>query len=322
MTIPGTELENVTTGTNLDVTIEPTPLDRHPVAVYLMHLAPGSRRTMRTALKTIAQLVSPDTNEMSFPWASLNYAHTAAIRTRLSETYAPSTANKMMAALRGVLKMCFRLGLMSAETMTRATDLDPIRGSRVPKGRSITQGELRALFEICESTTAIGARDAALLGILYAAGLRRAEVVALDLEHFDASSGGLTVRGKGNKERKVYITNGALAAVEAWLRHRGDTPGPLLLPIKKGNKIEHRRMSDAGVAERVHYLAAKAGVSTLAPHDFRRSFVGEMLDAGADLAVVQQMAGHSSPTTTSRYDRRGERAKMKAAGLLHVPFKG
>jgi site-specific recombinase XerD len=206
--------------------------------------------------------------------------------------------------------------------MARATSFDPVRGSRVPKGRSISQGELRALFGVCDPTRPVGARDAALLGLLYAAGLRRAEVVGLDLDHFDQESGAIVVRGKGNKERRVYITNGALDAVKAWLGHRGDLPGPLLLPVRKGGTIQIRRMTDQAVAERVGHLAHKAGVATFSPHDMRRSFVGDMLDAGADIVVVQQMAGHSSPATTSRYDRRGERAKQRAAGLLHVPFMG
>jgi site-specific recombinase XerD len=296
------------------------PPARHPAFVYLASLSPGSRRTMAGALKTIAEIAIGVGDLAAMPWHHLDFAHTTAIRSLLAEAYAPATANRMLAAMRGCLKMAFRLGLIGADQMTRATSVDPVRGSRVPRGRAVSQGELRALFGICDPKAAGGARDAALLGLLYAAGLRRAEVVGLDLAHLDVHTGALTVEGKGRKQRRVYITNGALDALTGWLEHRGSQPGPLLLPVLKSGRLKRRRMTDGAVAERVMYLALKAGVAALSPHDFRRSFVGDMLDAGADIATVQQMAGHASPTTTSRYDRRGERAKMRAAGLLHVPF--
>ncbi len=275
---------------------------------------------MTAALNAIATIAMGAPDMLKLPCHRLDYGHTSAIRSKLAESYAPATANRMLAALRGTLKTAFGLGLISAEQMTRAISVGPVRGTRLPKGRAISQGELRALFNLCDPNVAVGARDAALLGVLYAGGLRRAEVVALDLADFDTMTGALVVQGKGNKQRRVYISNGAHAAMDAWLRHRGDEPGPLLFPVRKGGAIEHRRMTDQAVAERLRHLGGHAKLQHFSPHDMRRSCIGDLLDAGADIATVQAMVGHASPTTTARYDRRGDRAKERAAGLLHVPF--
>ena len=296
------------------------PLDRHPVAVYLASLAAGSRPTMRTALRVIADLLSPGADELSVPWSALDFAHTTAIRGRIAERFAPSTANRMLAALRRVLRAAFRLGLMTAEQMTRACAIEPVRGARVPRGRALSAGELRVLFENCTGGPAGAARNAALLGLLYGCGLRRAEVVGLKLVDYDAATGGLRVLGKGNKQRVVFAPAGTRQALAAWLVVRGTEAGPLLLPVTKGGVIILRRMTPGAIAQVVDRLAARAKVAAFSPHDLRRTFVGDLLDAGADIATVQAQAGHASPTTTARYDRRGDRAKQRAAELLHVPF--
>lgn len=299
--------------------------DEHPAAVYLARLAPGSRRTMREALNTIAGLLTSNRCDIeTLDWSALRYQHTAAIRAILADLYAAATANKMLAALRGVLREAWRLGQMTAEDYHRAADLPAIRGTTPPRGRALSQEELSGLFERCAADrTAAGFRDAALLGILYGCGLRRSEVVALDLGDYAACEGAVQVRsGKGNKARTSYASAGSRSALEGWLTVRGASPGPLFCPVNKSGKITVRRLSDQAVRKILLKRAVEAGVAQFSPHDLRRTMIGDLLDAGADISTVQRLAGHANVTTTARYDRRGEATKRKAANLLNVPHKG
>ncbi len=300
------------------------PADRHPAAVYLASLAKRSQRTMRGDLNTIAGvLTSGRCDAVTLQWGAVRYQHAAAVRAALAESYAHTTANRMLSALRGVLKAAWRLGQLPTEEYHRAIDLPAIKGETLPRGRALTPGELRALFSTCNDGTSAGARDAALLALLYGAGLRRSEVVALDLADYDGESGALAVRsGKGNKQRMAYATNGSKAALAAWLAVRGVEAGPLFVPVLKGGRVTMRRLNNQTVMDLLLKRARRAGVMKVSPHDFRRTFISDLLDAGADIATVQKMAGHANVTTTARYDRRGEVAKLRAAELLHVPFGG
>ena len=301
------------------------PADRHPAAVYLARLAPGSRRTMRAALDPIAGLLSGGRLEAGgIDWSALRYAHTAAVRSRLADVFAPATANRMLSALRGVLREAWRPGQIPAEDFHRAADIPVVRGTSLPRGRALAMGELRALFEQCaEDDRAVGARDAAILGVLYGAGLRRAEVVALDLSDHRTEGGEIRVlRGKGRKARLTCTRRGCAQALERWLEFRGRQDGPLFCPVNKGGTISIRRMTDQAVLAMLARRARRAGVAPFSPHDLRRSFIADLLDAGADISTVQQLAGHASVTTTSRHDRRGEVARRRAVDRLHVPYPG
>jgi integrase len=278
---------------------------------------------MRQALEVVVQLVSNGRHDAyTLPWHELRFQHTAAIRSALAERYAPAGANKMLATLRGVLKACWRLGLLSAEDYHRAADVQGVRGDRLPRGRALSAGELRALFGACaQDPSPAGARDAALLAVLYGGGLRRSEATSLDLEDYMHETGELKIRrAKGNKQRIVHLAGGAAEALAAWLCLRGAEPGPLFYPVNHGGVIERRRMT----AQVCRWVCLKRGreaqLAAFSPHDCRRTYVGDLLDAGADISTVQQLAGHSSVTTTQRYDRRGARAKARAAALLHVPY--
>ncbi len=297
------------------------PLSRNPAAVFLGNYKDGpSRRTMKYALGVLTKMLGQD--DMLFvPWASLTYAHTQLLRTKLAESFAPASANLVLVALKGVLKETWRLGLISHEDFARATDLKPVKGHREPAGRSLPAGELRALFTSCDTTTALGARDAAMLGLMYGAGLRRADVVNATLENYDVTQAELKVIRKGSREQLVPLPNGASDAVAHWLKFRGDVNGPLVCGVLKDGRVRvGRRLSTDAVYDAVARAYTKAGVLKFSPHDLRRSFMGDLMDAGVDMVSIQKLAGHASPTTTSKYDRRPHATRRKAVQSIHVPF--
>jgi site-specific recombinase XerD len=300
---------------------------RHPAFVYLARLAPGSRPTIEGALSAVARAAGGEGATISsFPWGELRYQHTAALRAALWDRYAPSTANKILAAVRGVLREAWRLRQIPAEDYQRAIDVGAVRGSRPLRGRHLASEEVRALFQQCAAdASAAGVRDAAMLGVLYGAGLRRAEIVAVSLGDYVSADNTLVVRGKGNKARVAHLRGGAAQALAAWLLVRGaatdrDGTAPIFTRIYKGGVVTPYRLTPQAVLDVLRRRATRAGLRPFSPHDIRRTFIGDLLDARVDLATVQQMAGHAQVTTTARYDRRGERAKRAAADVLDVPY--
>ncbi|MCU0533570.1 MAG: tyrosine-type recombinase/integrase [Hydrococcus sp. Prado102] len=298
-------------------------LTTHPAAVYLSQLAPKSRRTMRQALNSIASVLSCGScDAMTLDWSKLRYSHTAALRSVFMEKYAPATANRMLCALRRVLKEARRLKLIEAEDYADAVDIPNIKGTRLPRGRALDGDEIAALMETClNDPTPAGLRDAATIGILMA-GLRRSEIVALEISDFDPKTGSLRIRfGKGNKQRIAYLPDGAIAAVKDWLLWRGKAPGALLCPIDKVGRMTIRQMNDQVVMNILLKRAKQAGVKGAAPHDLRRTFISNLLESNADLLTVQKLVGHADPATTAKYDRRGEALKRQAVTKLDVPYR-
>jgi len=310
--------------TELLVTDARLPLDRHPAAVYLASLSGDGRRTQRQALDVIAGILTGIPDCLACNWAAVRFQHAAVVRAKLAEMYAASTANKMLSALRGVLKAAWQLDLMSFEDYGKARSVEGVSGQTLPAGRELQPGEIGGLLQVCESDPSpAGARDAAIIALLYSCGLRREETVKLDLEDYDPATGDLKVlHAKRNKQRTAYLINGAARAMADWLAARGSVSGPLFWPIEKSGKLINRRMTTQALYGMLTKRGRQAGVKDFSPHDLRRTFVGDLLEAGADISVVAKMAGHSSVATTARYDRRPEEAKRKAAGLLHVPYRG
>ncbi len=139
-------------------------------------------------------------------------------------------------------------------------------------------------------------RDDAVLEVLYGSGLRVGELCGADVDAIDCAAGAITVWGKGAKQRRVPLSEAAVAALRAWLEVRRDvvaaTAGPALFGNGRGNRLtprDVRRIIDRRAARPTH------------PHALRHSFATHLLDGGADLRVVQELLGHRDVATTQRY---------------------
>jgi len=311
--------------TNNQAILQAQPLDTNPAAVYLAKLRPSGRRSQYSTLARMAEMMSNGTivDPLAFPWHQLRYSHIAALKSRIQEDpeiKAVATVNKYLAALRGVAREAWRLDLMTADDYLKISSVDPVIGETLPAGRYVTPGEILALMRSCqEDPSDAGVRDAALVGLMAAGGLRREEVIKLDLADYNPADGGLKVEGKRGKDRIVYLENGALEALQDWLHARGSEPGPLFQPINRGGTITNRRLTTQAVYLMLKSRCQAAGVADLSPHDLRRTAASDLLKT-TDALTVAKILGHSSVNTTLKYDRRGEGAKRDAAKTLFIPY--
>ncbi|WP_051704057.1 tyrosine-type recombinase/integrase [Glycomyces sp. NRRL B-16210] len=311
---------------------EYTPVPRpgaDPYVAYLDSLGSAeSRRTMRGCLDRIAQLLSgdPEAAGAGQPWHLLRYEHTSRLRAVMIDSgWSGAYVNKHLAALRRVLKEAWRLDLMAAEDYQRACDLPPVKAQRLPVGQQVDAEALGAALYACDADPGpAGARDAAVLATLYSTGCRRSEIASMRLVDYDGAERSIRIVGKGNKERAVYVTEAAQARLERWMAVRGNTPGALFCPINKAGRLRRTgnrlpAMTGQAIADLLTKRLVEAGQRRHTPHDFRRTFIGELLDAGVDLAITQSLVGHASPATTARYDRRPARRSREAVDRLQLP---
>ncbi len=291
-----------------------------PVGIYLGRLAPGSRRGIVVALNTIAAHLSNGTADAyGFDWAGLRYQQTSAVRQYLARTYSPKTTNLCISALRGVLKECWRLGLIGDDEYHRVIDLRRVPEENGVAGRALDTDELRCLFTVCDADPSpAGLRDAALIAVLYCTGMRRNEVVALRIEDYETKQAAFKIRGKGNKVRLAFLTVDAEHRLKAWLKIRGQSVGPLFVSVDKAGTLGTQPLRGQSIRFILQTRARQAGVKPFSPHSMRRTMATHLLDRGVDLAIVQKMLGHRHLGTTALYDRRGEVAKKKAAENLAV----
>lgn len=313
------------------------------VGAYLSSLdGRTSRATMEACLRVVVATLRSRMRIEEYPWEEITPDRFEGIRARLLSDKRPglgatgewvqlpalgvASVNKHMSAVRRVLWRCRRSGLLTADEYQCIEDIEQLKLNRLPAGREVPSEERARLLKACDTSTIYGIRTAAILSVLYGCGLRRDEVASVTMDRYDGKS--FRIVGKGNKEREVPVSRSVRRALDRWLSRRGKGPGPIFLAMTPRHTVygsrEGTRTRGIGGAAIWKVLAAIVQIVELeakcTPHDFRRTFIGDMLDAGVDLVTVQKIVGHARPETTMRYDRRPARTMRAAVEKLKIPF--
>lgn len=289
--------------------------------IYLLSLqSKQSRVTMSSLLNVLAFKMQNKKSHQLVDWSKLNYEIILMLLSDLSdEKKSPATINVYLSALKGVAREAWRKKLIDVESYQHIKEIRRIKGSRSIKGRALDLSELNQLIDYCmQQDGVIAMRDAAVIALVYGAGLRRHEAAGLLLSDLDTDNGTIKVLGKGNKERINALHDRNLDIIAVWLDERGLAPGPLFLRARKGNRLVNEPISGQTIYDIIIRRYKEAGLKRLTPHDLRRTFATKLLENGEDVFLVQDLMGHSSVETTKNYDRRDEKAKNKAAKAL--PF--
>ncbi len=210
----------------------------------------------------------------------------------------PKTRARHLIAVRGLFKYLINEGGL---THNPVKDIDiPKTGLALPKIMNLAQVE--KLLGMPDTTTPRGLRNAAMLEILYGAGLRVSELILMKREDIDLNAGIIRVFGKGSKERMVPVGGPACEKTGLWINHgrplmlKGIS-SPYLFVARAG-----KPMSRQGFWKLLKQYGTAAGLEVaVSPHMFRHSFATHLLEGGADLRSVQTMLGHSDISTTQIY---------------------
>ncbi|PYM82940.1 MAG: tyrosine recombinase XerC [Candidatus Rokuibacteriota bacterium] len=235
-----------------------------------------------------------------------------AIRAYLAALHGRGLDRATVARKLAAVRSCFRF--LARRGSVRRNPARQVRGPRL--GRKLVSflplDESVALLDRAAGTR----RDQAILELLYASGLRVSELAGLDLDDVDRDAGTVRVLGKGRKERIVPFGEAAARALELYLAERGAAAGPLFrnarggrLGVRSLHTIVRTRARAAGITRRV------------SPHTLRHTFATHMLNAGADLRLIQDLLGHSRLSTTQRYTHVSADQLMRVYDAAHPRSK-
>lgn len=221
--------------------------------------------------------------------------------TNTSDELGKTTLNYHLIALRSFLKFC-------AKRNIPALTADKIELARTTRKQVtfLNEEELERLFKQPKLETMPGLRDRAILELLFSSGLRVSELVGLDRDHINLKRREFMVRGKGQKDRPIFISDDAARWLQEYLDKRTDNTKPLFVRYSGSKKVDtsgnFHRLTARSVQRMVARYALLAGITKhVSPHTLRHSFATDLLMNGADLRSVQALLGHSNISTTQIY---------------------
>lgn len=221
--------------------------------------------------------------------------------TNSSDELQKTTQNYHLIALRSFLKFCVK-----REIPAMAPDKIELAKTVRKQVTFLTPEEVERMFEQAKIDTLQGLRDRAILELLFSSGLRVSELVGLDTDHINLKRREFSVRGKGQKDRPIFISESAAEWLNAYMAKRQDNVRPLFVRYSGTKKVDlsgnYHRLTARSVQRMVSRYALLAGITKhVSPHTLRHSFATDLLMNGADLRSVQSLLGHSNIATTQIY---------------------
>jgi site-specific recombinase XerD len=221
--------------------------------------------------------------------------------TNTSDELSKITQNYHLIALRSFLRYCAK-----KEWPALAPDKIELARTTRPQVTFLTPEELERLAAQPKITALVGVRDRAIIELLFSSGLRVSELVGLDRDHINLKRREFMVRGKGQKDRPIFISPEAADWIKTYLDMRQDNVKPLFIRYSGSKKVDlsgnYHRLTARSVQRMVARYARLAGITKhVSPHTLRHSFATDLLMNGADLRSVQAMLGHSNIATTQIY---------------------
>jgi site-specific recombinase XerD len=217
-----------------------------------------------------------------------------------------SSVNQKLSAVRLLLRQAADRGALSHEEAIRLASVANLKQSGTRLGKWLTEKEASRLLSVPDPTTRIGLRDRAILALLVGCGLRRDELVRLEVRHLQLREERwvlLDLEGKGRRRRTVAVPLWVRRLIEDWLVRSGVSAGVLFRTVRKGGKKTgpDQPLSEDAIYSLVKQCGAAIGHPDLAPHDLRRTCAKLCRKAGGDLEQIQFLLGHASIKTTQAY---------------------